>query len=253
MFKIHVHTMYDDNSKEYADYCLENTKQLAKTPANITFTETKVRTGTGGVGHGEALNKIFSTMPVENNVYNIICDSDTVLVCKNWDETILDHMKETKVSVVGTSYEELGGFSSGNSRVQTFKTKPNAIWCVVDEKASKILRNIDMSANIETMLITDESMSQTFGIPVGYHLLRDTGWQFAKLFTKDIKYTCLNIARDDKKHVLINNVDYNEEYHLNNIPFVCHQRGSRKNQFKQTEISKKFYENCEHYVQRCEY
>lgn len=247
--KIIVHTTFDTISKDYADYCITITKKLANNVDNITHTMTKVRDGSGGGGHGEALNEIFEAMPIQDDVINVICDSDTILVKQGWDEIILKHMCENSINVVGTTYEDVGGFSSGNSHTQTFKDKPHAIWCAVDHVATEALKHVNMLPDLSPLKITDESTSKTFGIPVGYQLLRDTGWGFATIFSsEEIKYTCMKIIRGNEKKVLRNNNDYNEEYHLDGQPFVCHQRGSRKNKFRQTEISRNFYELCDQYI-----
>ena len=64
------------------------------------------------------------------------------------------------------------------------------------------------------------------------------------------KVILVNIVKpfDNNSKVLKGCNPYHDEFHLDGTPFLAHQRGSMKHQFKLSILSKNFYFACEKYL-----
>lgn len=201
----------------------------------------------GSSGHASGINSAFLSSGGEG--IDIIADTDTVIVVKNWDLLLADIL--SKYAIIGTSYEQKGGATSGHGVVQTYKTSPNLTWVAFSSRYpfNKLDANHKLWKNLP---IKTEEQAELYGLKVGESLLRDIGWKMPQ-FLKDYNATCCILAHTNpesgKSKVLKVGNSYNEEFQLNSQPFIVHQRGSRKHAFKSQPLSAPFYDAAEAYIQ----
>lgn len=197
----------------------------------------------GSNGHACGLNSIVRNMASLKG-HNIIIDADCAILKKNWDLLICKFLKN--FDIIGTNYEEKGGFTSGNGINQTYKKLPNPVFMGVKNGIN--LSDLDwMPDKKKNLKIVNKELSDTFNLPIGYELVRDVGWRLPIIIYEknySIKVTKY-IPLQSKLRVLRTGTDYNQEYHFDKIPFLGHQRGSARFEFKKSKYSKKFYEYVE--------
>lgn len=263
---IHVHTQTDKHTQAYTTFMWETMRALANHPDKLrlsvhcmgpTATERLAslpQTKTyhvpnisndqglvGSVGHGACVEHALSL--TDDGDIHIIADSDTVMLAKGWDDYVRYQLIDNDTGTFGTTYEDIGGFTSGAGDVQTYKDAPNVVWMAL----SPLHRWQDLRALPEkssNLTITDAGMSKIYGLPIGNHVLRDVAWQIPEyLSNRAISYIGLKQLKpsSDASIVLKGLSDYHEEYHVGEVPFVVHHRGSMKYAYRSDTISVNFY------------
>jgi len=199
----------------------------------------------GSNGHAAGLNSSFAIAGGEG--IDIISDSDIVMLMKDWDVWVTDLL--TEYGIIGTSYEPIGGKSSGFGLVQTYKNKPTLTWCALASRYD--WKDIDTSPEKSSNIKIDSSeLSDLYNLPVGYELVRDVGWKIPGfLCGKSIPYLALAQVKSDSPLSFIKTGEnYHEEYQFNGVPVLAHQRGSHQHSFRQSVISSSFYDACDSYL-----
>lgn len=265
---IHVHTQSDKHTQAYTVFMWDTMKSLANHPEllrlsvhcmgpsaterlagllhpaktyhvpNITSDQGLV----GSMGHAACVEHALSL--TDDGDIHIIVDSDTVVLAKGWDDYVRHQLLDQDVGTFGTTYEDIGGFTSGAGDVQTYKGAPNVVWMAM----SPLHRWQDMRALPEkssNLPIENEGMSKIYGLPIGSHVLRDVAWQIPEyLASRFISYVGWKQLKPSSESsiVLKGLSDYHEEYHVDgNVPFVVHHRGSMKYKYRSDDISVSFY------------
>jgi hypothetical protein len=227
-------------------YCLDDRSYDAM--LNMSAHRYRVDSANGTEGHCNAIKVALKSFSVlESDCANIIADADTVMLVKGWDEIVISILEN--VGMFGSSYEEIGGKCSGNGLIQTYKNKPSATWVATSTKYD--FSKLETEAFKHNHLkIKDEKMSTLYNLPIGYSLLRDTGWQIPSyLDDHKIPYNVLKQCKHDSgAKVLKTGYDYHEEYQHNNEPFMGHQRGSLSKVFRQDKLSKAFYDVVDKHI-----
>lgn len=264
---IHVHTQSDKHTQPYTVFMWETmrslanypellrlsvhcmgptaTEKLATLPATKTYHVPNISSDhglVGSVGHGACVEHALSF--TDDGDIHIIVDSDTVVLAKGWDDYVRHMLLDKDVGTFGTTYEDIGGFTSGAGDVQTYKGAPNVVWMAL----SPLHRWQDMRALPEkgtNLIIENEGMSKIYGLPVGNHVLRDVAWQIPEyLASRSISYIGWKQLKPSSPAsiVLKGLSDYHEEYHVSgDVPFVVHHRGSMKHKYRIDDISVNFY------------
>lgn len=201
----------------------------------------------GSNGHAAGLNRMMQALPTMAG-HHVIADSDVAMLIKDWDLIAEDLWKE--FHLIGTCYEDIGGFSSGTSKVQTYKRFPNANWFGIRQDCD--FSGLDWMPAKETNLKIDtEDLSQLYNLPIGYELVRDGGWLLPS-YCHARNYNAAVMEhikpKSGRAQVLQTEQDYNEEYQLNGTAFVGHQRGGSRHEFKGCDISTGFYDCVERAV-----
>lgn len=262
---INVHVSVDAFSIPYFEYMIKNYRALAFKPDEVRFyaqcmdkceaSALKLTPYVKAVsqqhhseGHANSINSALK-MGRELGGNNLIADSDTVMLAYGWDEIVERELQY--VGVLGATFAPLD--TSSNQRRLMYVDKPMFTWFAFSSQFD--LTGIDASPAMHSDLpITDERLSRIYGLPVGYALFRDTGWKVPEFLDRhSVSYKTLLHARPrtDARAVKTND-NYNEEYQLDGIPFVGHQRGSRKHTFKSPPHSSIFYSACESYIKDLE-
>ena len=265
---INVHFATENNTVEYTKFAIETMLRLANKPNEIITTIHILETSPqniisnlnkvncvmvtnsidklrGSFGHGLALEQMLSFTKDENT--HIIMDSDTVLLAKDWDLYAESALKT--FDCIGTEYENIGGFSSGDGKLQTYKNIPNFIWLALTPKHDWTNLKAAHQKSIPIDISTEE-LSKIYNLPIGYQVLCDVGWQLpAYLHKNNLTHKGIRQIKpsSDESVVLHGLSDYHEEYHVNNAPFLVHQRGSSKHAFRKG-ISKNFYDAVDAYI-----
>lgn len=200
----------------------------------------------GSSGHAAGIKSAFKATGGEG--IDIIADTDSVILVADWDlklEKIL-----TEYAVIGTSYEKKGGVSSGDGNIQTYKTAPNLTWMAFSARYP--FSELDPSHKLWNHLpIKTKEQAKLYGVDVGSYLLRDIGWKMPQFLKDKNAKACMleNVYPESGKcKVLKTSNHYNEEFQLNGMPFIAHQRGSRKHPFKSEPLSAPFYKAVEDYL-----
>lgn len=259
MTEIKVHSVVDENTLIYALDSFKSMLILAIQPSLLSFSlyfiglpknlEAQIETfekrhnikvsiidiplkKKGSAGHCIGAQAIFESMTKKSKAINIISDSDTLIVVKGWDEIIRSMLE--KVDVIGTPYEDIGGWSSGDVKTQTYKKLPNLIWAAFKNNIAWNEIKIDSEVP-KPMKIKSSQESQIYNVPQGYNLLKDTGWRLPLfLHSNNLSSDYFEYLHPTHPNSLVlksTNWDYHEEYHIAGIPFVVHQRGSRKHKW----------------------
>lgn len=225
-------------------YCLDNESYNS---VSNTSTPIRVPDGSGTTGHCNAVRVALSNFEkTDPDSIDIIADTDTAMLVKGWDETTVDILKN--VGVFGSSYERIGGRCSGSGKVQTYKDKPSFTWFAASKKYSFSAMDVtpEKGSNLQ---ISNPELSALYNLPVGYELLRDTGWQIPSyLNNNQIPFKILVQEKPtDNAKVLKTGDNYHEEYQLDGFPFMAHQRGSLSKAYRKHELSQKFYDCLDEY------
>ena len=259
-----VHIITSRQTLQYYDYCVKNLKSLAHKPDEINVTAhcmdpdatrhvidsggTAVNTigGSGSIGHASGIVSFLSNL--EKGEINILSDSDCLMLVKGWDSILKEIL--TEYGVVGATYEDIGGYSSGDHECQTYKRLPNASWSAFSPKYDW---NFDPTCEKESNLLIDtQELSETFNLPIGRSLFREPMWKLPIYIRENnIKTYPLNFIRPTSGNAkaILTGEDYHTEYQLNDgSPFVAHQRGSLSKAFRQHPLSKTFYDAYERYI-----
>lgn len=201
----------------------------------------------GSNGHSAGLNYATQQMPLMKG-HHLIADSDVAVLVRDWDITTERYFKE--FHLIGTTYEDIGGFSSGSGTVQTYKKFPNANWLAIRQDCD--LSGLDWFPNKQRNLkIDDEQASALYNLPIGYEMVCDGGWKFPG-FCSERGYKAKAMVQvkpsSPEAQIIRSERDYNEEYQLDGAAFVGHQRGGSRHAFRDSDISKYFYDCVENAV-----
>lgn len=262
--KIVIHTPVSANSVPYYNYMIKNHHDMAQDANRLLFvaycldtsitdkiqgisSAIQLPVGRGSTGHAIALNSALKNFHV--GCINVITDTDTVVLKKNWDAKIIE-LLET-YDLIGTSYESVGGYSSGAGTHQTYKDVPTFSWSAFS--ARKNFSGLDMMpAKDMPELVDTEEKSRMYNLPVGFTLVKDVGWKAPKfIYENQIKCLAMFHAKPTSSNSIAvkSGEDYHEEYQLpGGEPFVAHQRGSMKHAFRMHHLSRTFYDACETYI-----
>jgi hypothetical protein len=199
------------------------------------------KTQKGSVGHALGIAKCLENL--EPGAINVVSDVDVLIIRKNWDDVLRDEFLEKATGILGTTYENFSGFSSGTSTTQNYKNKPTLTWCAFSPNYDFKLMKV-MPDKLNVLKIDNEYLSDIFGLPIGFSLLKDVGWELP-FFLHDnlIPFKIFEHIKptDSKSIVLKGAYPYHDEFHLNGIPFLVHQRGSMKHVYRLDSISRDFY------------
>ncbi|MEK9569976.1 MAG: hypothetical protein VW124_13275, partial [Paracoccaceae bacterium] len=191
---------------------------------------------------------LSSALSMTGGAIDVIADTDTVMLQRNWDRLVAEMLDKT--GIVATCYEDIGGFSSGTGKVQTYKRKPSLTWFALSPKY--YWRGLDpRPAKQSNIAITNDELSQLYNLPIGHELVRDVGWHVpAYLHENNIPFLVFDQIKptSSASTALKTGVDYHEEFHLKGVPFLAHQRGSHKHPFRDNDISCSFYNSCDAYM-----
>lgn len=201
----------------------------------------------GSNGHSAGVS---SALSITGGAVDIIADADTVMLKSHWDITLLELLHN--YGIVGTCYEDIGGFSSGSGNIQTYKRKPSMTWFAMSSRFN--WKDLDpkpsKAANIK---ISSKELSALYNLPLGAELARDVGWKLPSyLEDNNISYVVFDQIKPTSEEALVlkSGIDYHEEYHHEGKPFLAHQRGSHKHKFRATPISESFYNSCDIYMKK---
>jgi hypothetical protein len=200
----------------------------------------------GSSGHSAGVNSAFKM--TGGGKIDIIADTDTVIVYPQWDK-LIEELLQTN-AIIGTSYEDKGCFSSGGGQVQTYKSSPNLTWMALSPRYP--FHQVDASHRLyRHEPIKTQEQADLYGLQVGEKLLCDVGWKipaFLKEHNVSAKvFKQLKPGSPNCKVILTAN-DYNEEFQLDGVPVIVHQRGSRKHPFRTQPLSAPFYDAAERYL-----
>ncbi|MFA4994050.1 MAG: hypothetical protein WC521_01955 [Bdellovibrionales bacterium] len=200
----------------------------------------------GSSGHAAGLNSAFKA--TGGGKIDIIADTDTVIVYPEWD-IFLQKILQTH-AIVGTSYEDKGGASSGSGSIQTYKSSPNLTWVALSPRFP--FHDVDASHRLyRHEPIKTQEQAALYGLQVGDKLLCDVGWKIPA-FLKKHKASAVVLKHakpgSPKCKVIKMANDYNEEFQLDGAPVIVHQRGSRKHPFRTQPLSAPFYDAVEAYL-----
>jgi hypothetical protein len=201
-----------------------------------------------------ALNAALRDMDDNVEQISIFVDTDTVMLQRGWDgivEYIIGNC-----DIFGCAYEDIGGYSSGFNKPQTYKRLPAGAWMAFGRPNKVRWSELDMSLTDDRHLIeiTTAELSHVYNLPIGYSVTTgEAGWKIPQfIHDHHLTYSILIHAKPTKnaKAVLTSN-DYHEEHQLlDGTPFVAHQRGSRKHVFRSHPMSAPFYKACEAYINK---
>lgn len=260
-----LHIVTNNQTLAYHNYCVSNHTSLADRPDELEIVSycldgqsyvslsvegknaVRLPDGSGSVGHALGIQAFLANLKKDD--VNVISDSDCVVLMKGWDREIKNLLQAN--GIVGTVYEDIGGFSSGNGPTQTYKRVPNFTWAALSPSYPW---NFDaMCQKHENLPIATDEMSRIFNLPIGSSLLREGNWKLPiHLDENRIPYYGFKFIRptsSDAKAVL-SGEDYHTEYQLHDgRPFVAHQRGSMSKAFRMHHLSKTFYDACEKYLE----
>lgn len=222
-------------------------KQTARDWAKAALAAIGVYRRMGGSnGHAAGLNAAFAN--AGRDVVNVIADTDTVILKRDWDTLIVTLLQ--RFGIVGTCYEDIGGASSGSGKVQTYKRLPSLTWIALSPTYD--FSGLDAAPDKGTNIaIADEALSRLYNLPIGFELVRDVGWELPRyLQERGIPSTVFDQVKpssDAAKAVKSGN-DYHEEYQWHGEPILAHQRGSHQHRFRVGDLSGSFYDACERYL-----
>lgn len=233
-------------------YCLDFLSYITVKYWEINCKHYFVGRASGSLGHANAID--YAIQKFDTKSINIISDTDVAVVKSGWDSDLFELFEARKLHVIGAQYENIGGFSTGASKVQTYKNKPSATWIAFSPLASRVAKseNLSMKPHKEGNLpINSAFLSDMYGLPIGFELVRDVGWQIPKFIEQhNISSTVFEHRKPSHElaQVLIGSSEYHDEFHLNGIPFLVHQRGSRHKIYKVDSDSKVFYEAVDKFM-----
>ena len=264
---LHVHTHSDKGTVPYATHMWETMRALATHPEALKMTAHcigpsaahklgklpnaqgfSVPNVDGGVGaqggslvHGICVEHGLAM--TDDGDIHLNIDSDTVVLAKGWDDYIRLQLLDKGIGIVGATFEDIGGFSSGTGHTQTFKGIPYTAWLAMSP--AHRWRDLKVKPNKGSFIhISNEGQSKIYGLPIGYQVLCDVGYQIPEyLHSRNISYTGWKHLKGSKDAVVLKGLsDYHEEFHVEEgIPFVVHHRGSLRHAFKGSKMSQQFY------------
>jgi hypothetical protein len=271
---IHCHSHSDKSTIEYAVFMWKTMRELANHPEALRMTAHcigptaadqlgklpnsqgfHVPATDGGVGgqggstaHGVCVEHALAM--TDDGDIHLNVDSDTVVLAKGWDDYIRIQLLDRGVGIMGATFEDIGGFSSGGGLLQTFKGIPYTCWMAMSP--AHVWRDLKVRpAKDSNIPISNEGLAKTYGLPIGYSVLKDVGWQIPEyLHARNIPYVGWKHLKGSKDAVVLKGLsDYHEEFHVDgNVPFVVHHRGSMRHPYRAAGISLGFYTAVDNYI-----
>lgn len=267
--KFVIHFTVSDMSWNYFQYAKESHARLADHPSDLNYKiysldphcsdRARREVGVlevnelhglrGSNAHGAALQLAFAHF--QPGSVNIISDSDAVMLLKGWDTRVKTELLEEKTDILGiTVYEDIGGFSSGTSKFQTYKNLPCLTWMAFSP--NQIFTDVpDLSPDKSQPLeIKTQEQSEIYNLPVGYFLMKDIGWRMPSYFrSKKFKLHVLKPHKPSKSAKVLKGLsDYHDEFEIDGKTFLIHQRGSMNHRFRIDPLSKRFYAAADQYL-----
>ncbi len=230
-------------------YCLDRKSARAVADFGQVASVHELPFGRGSSGHAQAIEMALSNLlPGE---INVIADTDVVMLMEDWDDRIVAAMTEGPCyGIIGTRLEDIGGFSSGETKYQQYKKKPTTTWMALSPEYdfSKLQVRPDKTNEIP---VTTFELSEIYNLPIGHVVVKDTGWQIPSyLHENEIPYFALDIVKPtDVDCCALNGTSpYHDEFQWDGVPFLAHQRGSMTHRFRIDPLSVDFYDACDHYL-----
>lgn len=247
-YLLHSVTAYSNLKSELANvkyfaYCLDEFCQKALKKKSI-FEQVylvSLSTISGSVGHAIAVETAFKNFQPEH--FNIISDTDIYLMLRGWDVTISRMFEDQTIDIIGTQHEGIGGYISGFLQLQQYKNKPSTTWMAFN--LGVVLPDLSVMPDKQHVIRIDtEYLANLYGLPLGYELFKDTGWQIPSyLEDHQLNFRILDLVKPTSNNakVLHGLNSYHDEFHFNNEPFLIHQRGSMTHKFRIGKLSRNFY------------
>lgn len=266
---INIHATVSSNSLRYFDYLRENYIGLCSDLSRLRFyaycldrhshqvlnrnkgvhQAVAMEFGRGSIGHAKSIDAaIVNFVPGE---INIISDTDITILMRDWDVAISNLLLgEKAVGVVATRLEDVGGFSTGETKYQQYKKKPSTTWMAMSPQYD--FSGLTVMPDKDTFIeVTTPDLSELYQLPIGYFVVKDTGWQVPSyLHDHRIPYLALDIVKptSPQAKALRGCNPYHDEFQLDGQPLVAHQRGSMKHRFRIDPLSVDFYDACDLYL-----
>lgn len=263
---VHVHTQADEHTIDFAHFMWKTMSELANRPNSLRLTvhclgssardrskaldyptrvDVRVVSDKDGGMSGSSAHAACANSALRstgNGELHCIVDSDTVVLSKGWDDYLRLRLIDGGVGMVGSTYEDVGGFSSGNSPTQTYKGKPTLTWCAMTPLHD--WRDLDVTCDKSRLVAIDTPfLSDVYGLPQGYSIFGEVGWQIPMyLHDRGLKSEGWRQLKPTKDAVVLRGLsDYHEEFHADGHAFVAHHRGSMKHRYRSDKMSKLFY------------
>jgi hypothetical protein len=228
---------------------LEEREKLKKLQNTSVLDGSWINNFSGSQAHGIAVNEIFKHI---NTEFAIILDLDIVPLIPNWDEMLLNQLKNG-IDVIGVPYNPLHGrrriqnmptvffFAFNVQKIQDakldFRTLPTPIRKKIYWLYTKINKKI--FRNNSTPKLFDFEMSQYALFKMKLLSIKTIAFEMKQPWANDaiLKFDISELPLD---RTLIDplNHSYPEEWHWNGKPFLTHQRRSYVKSFNQTDYSR---------------
>lgn len=237
MTQITVHIVADQKARPYVEHCVGALRAKAEDKHSLQFA-VHAPDGDGSVGHGTGLVKALQNAEPEH--FNVICDSDTVVLQNGWDVWLRHKLLD--VQVIGSAYEDIGSLCAGVGLEQCYKRSPNFSWIAFAPRCP--LKKLDpLPSKHSNLTIDTEELSRMYHLPVGFSLLRDVGWRVPSwIKAYDLKDDYLRNCRLQDEPGCEMASKSNELFKDKDARLiVAHQRSSSKLKFMEGD-SKTFYE-----------
>jgi hypothetical protein len=264
---IHAHSFSDKSTVPYVVMMWETMRLLANRPEALRLTvhcigptaagrlkslpntstyhvfDAEVGAGSQGGSSTHAVCTEHALALTDDGDIHITVDSDTVMLARGWDDYIRCELLDRGTGTCGATYEDIGGFSSGNGTHQSYKGIPDVVWMAMSP--AHRWRDLKVAPNKSNVInITNEGQAKIYNLPVGYQLVCDVGWQIPEyLHSRNISYVGWKQLKGSGTATIIKGLgDYHEEFHVDgDVPFVAHQRGSLRHAYRNGGISTGFY------------
>lgn len=268
--KIHVHTQADAGTAEYVKFMWATMKTMANRADLLSLTvhcighvaalegipDVTLRPTLPGVVHGSeghaACIGDALRMTGDGDIH-VISDSDAIVVTRGWDDYVRKRLVTDSIDIMGTTYEDLGGFSSGATSLQTYKKLPTFTWVAL--APSRSWHDLDVTPNKAHRVGVDtEELSKIYNLPVGYRVFGEAAWQVPQyIHTNKLTYEGWKHVKPSGQALVLKGLtDYHEEYHAGDIPIVVHHRGSLRHAYRSEGMSKLFFQVVDSWLARDE-
>ena len=209
---------------------------------------------------GHSLNHLMSIDEQHEGDFTLISDIDVAIIKKDWDKDVMPLFKD--FDVIGIPHEETKTFELGNGANNAHRPhgSPTIIWMIF--KNNSIWKNLDFTHSKDEEHCISEEESKLYNIPANSYLAKDIGWKIPKFLQENnIKSHCLiNLNRHSlQPRRIFADVPENlpwgdgtnkqgwpcDEGYLGEIPLMLHQKLSQRWVFKQSNVSKVFYDKAD--------
>lgn len=243
-----VHIPSGKATEPYANYAFAAMQALATDASQLSLRLYDIRNWqhtSPTIDHVKALGEAFAAMRSEPETIHVVCDSDSVIVRRGWDDLTRGLLEQ--VDCFGTAYDAPGGRNSGNGTKHPYQRNPNVVWMAL--KPGKPWHHYAPAAPHSQMLtIETPGDSKLWGLPKDYTLLCDACWNFP-MFLRGEKLSAMPLPYIATAGMLTGlGPEYDEWHAPDGTPFVVHQGKSRKNRFRETAFSRAFYDRCDELI-----